>query len=109
MRSFLVRFVTSLSCFAACSMTSPAQQHGTSLNGPTPCDNFSCMTDELCKFPAGLGPDDGGPVYGCIPVAAGCEVVDCSGSACSPCLQQMCNSGLTTTIVDVHGRMLTCQ
>ena len=65
-----------------------------------------CGPDELCKDQLVGAADDAGTTFSCVKVPDGCDVYDCSGSACSPCLVRLCDGPANDPTV--QGRYLNC-
>lgn len=79
---------------------------GTSLEGTFECGAYLCNSGELCRtlyYGIDSTPDSG-PLVGC--VAPSCEVEDCYGDECAPCVIQEC--GGCSTCTRLVGRELTC-
>ncbi|HEV7559434.1 MAG TPA: hypothetical protein VGO00_28355 [Kofleriaceae bacterium] len=77
------------------------------LAGSTSCySEFTCSSGELCRDQAIGAADDGGTDSGCVDVPIGCDVRDCSGSACPACVMSMCE--VPADHATIHGRYLEC-
>ncbi len=58
--------------------------------------------------PSGI-PTDAGPTLSCVAVPAGCEVHDCTGSACPVCVAELCAYYPDlAALVSLMGRALGC-
>jgi hypothetical protein len=67
----------------------------------------TCGPDELCKDQVFGAADDAGVSSDCKKVPDGCDIYDCSGSACSACIIQLCDAPANRPTV--KGRYLNCQ
>ena len=78
---------------------------GTSLEGTIECGTYTCNSGELCRtlYYGVDAEQDQGPLVTC--VEAGCEVSDCEGQSCAPCVVDACCAGCRMSLMD---RQLTC-
>ena len=100
MKSLVVAFVLVLT---ACS-------GGTSLEGSIECGMATCSSGHVCAtthggIDAGIPEiDDAFPRTSCV-APGDCELEDCSGEDCPPCVAQICGCTYCAVLV---GRELTC-
>jgi hypothetical protein len=92
-------WIFGLALIASCS-TPPLQ-------GTTSCfGEFTCGSGQLCKEQASGAAGDASISDGCVTVPDGCAIEDCTGSACAPCIMQLCDP--SADFASVHGRFLDC-
>ena len=105
MRRFRDNYTTAMSCLILFTAIA-CGGGGTSLDGPVLCGSQQCDSNEVCTF-IHAGIDAGSPGnYYCEAVPSGCEVYDCTGDACTGCIQELCSP---THTLEVMGRMVKCQ
>ena len=94
-----MRLVLTLAIAAGCGHSK--------LDGSVPCNTQSCGPNQLCSatsagVDAGVGPD---VYYECVTVPADCDIYDCMGDGCSPCIRELC---APTVVYSVKDRQITC-
>jgi hypothetical protein len=95
-----VRLVPLALLLAACETTPTVTN---ALDGGIGCGALACGPDELCVDQA-AGIDAGTGSLSCWAVPKDCEVFNCSGARCAPCIRALC----TQEGVQLSGRNVDC-